>query len=260
MADTRKSGRERVPTEKMAALEADEEKKTERKFFKKYGALKATVKEAREIIKLEKEEGPIKEQISTLEARERELVEIYDILRNHKVPIREAAIRMDRANAMVRDSLNALEEVLGSLEGSFDAEDRKQIAKEFLKQEYASSVFSSTLSEMDQGVETSQTREATPVIDIDSNPGQPVESRSTLLPQDKMYPGVGVNQQPECIQGHSGEPLAKTSSPSQDEMGPEFRLGQLHDSLPDSHVEPRDKTPLQPPQTTSVDVQGLCKA
>eukprot|EP00057_Strongylocentrotus_purpuratus_P017851 XP_011672325.1 PREDICTED: uncharacterized protein LOC105442158 [Strongylocentrotus purpuratus] len=263
MADSRKSSRERQPTEKMAALQASEESKTERKFFKMYGSLKATVKAARTIIKTETEEGPIKQQISILEAGERELMETYEILRRHKVPIREATTRMDRANAMVRDSLNALEEVLGSLEGPFDAEDRKQIAKEFLKQEYASSVFSSILSEMDQGVETSQPRGATPVIDIDSNPGQPVESRNTpsLLPQDKMYPGVGVNQPPEGIQGQSAEPPAKTSSPSpQDEMGPEFRVGQLHDSLPDSHVEPRDKTPLQPPQTTSVDVQGLCKA
>ncbi|XP_063955602.1 uncharacterized protein LOC135154201 [Lytechinus pictus] len=263
MADSRKSSRERQPTEKMAALQASEESKTERKFFKMYGSLKATVKAARTIIKTETEEGPIKQQISILEAGERELMETYEILRRHKVPIREATTRMDRANAMVRDSLNALEEVLGSLEGPFDAEDRKQIAKEFLKQEYASSVFSSILSEMDQGVETSQLRGATPVIDIDSNPGQPVESRNTpsLLPQDKMYPGVGVNQPPEGIQGQSAEFPAKTSSPSfQDEMGPEFRVGQLHDSLPDSHVEPRDKTPLQPPQTTSVDVQGLCKA
>lgn len=58
---------------------------------------------------------------------------MFEDLRKHKAPIREVRERMDRANAMVRDVINALEEVVGSLGSPFDAENRKQIARELLK-------------------------------------------------------------------------------------------------------------------------------
>ena len=97
------------------------------------GPLKTIVKEARKAIKAEKEEEVIKQHIEALENGEKELVTMFEDLRNHKAPIREVRERMDRGNAMVQDVINALEEVVGSLVSPFDAEDRKQIARELLK-------------------------------------------------------------------------------------------------------------------------------
>nr|XP_054757838.1 uncharacterized protein LOC129263947 [Lytechinus pictus] len=175
----RKSSRERQPTEKMSALQASEEVKIERKFFKAYGTLKTKVKEAREVVKTGKEEELIRQKIEGLEEGEKELVDIFEVLRKNKAPIREVATRMDRANSMVRDGINALEEVLGSLVGPFDAEDRKQIARELLKQEYAQSVFSSSLSEV-PGAESSQLPEETPIPDTNS-----LASRRMMPSHDK---------------------------------------------------------------------------
>lgn len=63
---SRKSARERQPTERMAALQGEEAVKTEHKFFKNYGALKTIIKEARKAIKAEREEEVIKQHIKAL--------------------------------------------------------------------------------------------------------------------------------------------------------------------------------------------------
>lgn len=63
---SRKSSRERQPTERMAALQGEEAVKTEHKFFKNYGALKTIIKEARKAIKAEIEEEVIKQHIKAL--------------------------------------------------------------------------------------------------------------------------------------------------------------------------------------------------
>ncbi|XP_003725647.1 uncharacterized protein LOC100889672 [Strongylocentrotus purpuratus] len=86
---------------------------------------------------------------------------IFEELRRYKAPIREMRERMDRASAMVRDGINALEEVLGSLGSPFDPTDRNQIARELLKQDYAQTVYSSILSKIDPEEGPSQQNEVT---------------------------------------------------------------------------------------------------
>ena len=145
-ADSRKSLRDRKPTSKMADLQDEEVIKKERKFFKCYGVLKTNVKGAREAVKTETDEESINSFIESLEAEEHEMVKLYNDLRGLRIPLREVREKMDRASSMVRNTINALEEVLGSLGGPFDADDRNEIAQQLLRHDYAISVYSTHIS------------------------------------------------------------------------------------------------------------------
>ncbi len=143
---TRKSSRERRPTQRMIEHQEEETEKRERKFFKCYGLLKTNVKGAREAVKVEVQEEVIENLTKTLEAGEAEMLQIFNEIRTNKPPSQEVRTKMDRASAMVHDVLNALAEVLGSLTGPFDADDRGEIAQQLLKHDYGKSVYGSTAS------------------------------------------------------------------------------------------------------------------
>lgn len=91
--------------------------KKERKFFKCYGLLKAKVKGAREAIKVEVDKEELWHLMKVPDSEESDMVQIYDDFRSHETLIREVRDKMDRACAMVQDTLNVLEEVIGSLSG-----------------------------------------------------------------------------------------------------------------------------------------------
>ena len=128
----------------MAEYRQSENAKRERKFFKCYCLLKTTVKGCREAIKSDISEENIRKLQETLESAESEVLQVFNEIRNHMVPSQEVREKIDRTSAMTRDSLNALEEVIGSLEGSFDQTERQEIMQQLLRHGYAQSVYSST--------------------------------------------------------------------------------------------------------------------
>ena len=137
----RTSSRDRKQTTKGAEYQAELATKKERSFFKRYGDVKKSVWKTKEVIQTETDEQAVTLCISQAEKALSSLTEAYEDLRKLKLPSQEVRSKMDKGSAMTKDSLNKLEEVLGSLGGPLVEEDRKELAQDLLNKDYASTVF-----------------------------------------------------------------------------------------------------------------------
>ncbi len=142
----RASSRERKETEKMSQFKEDELIKKERLFYNCYGAFKSVVCKTREIAKDEIKEEELRNAIANIETHESKLIEAYKSICAQRAPSQVVKTKMDQANAVSRDTLNTLEEIIGSLNGPFVKEDRLELMDGLLKPDYARSIFGSTVS------------------------------------------------------------------------------------------------------------------
>ena len=146
IADDQRSTRKRTATMKMAELQREEMRKEERTFSKHYGSLKTVVYNAREIMKKEINLETITNQAEVLESHESKLMESFNKIRAKAVPEQSIKMKMDQSSSMVRDCINALDEIEGSLERPFIQAERKVIVRGLLVHEYAKSVYGSSVS------------------------------------------------------------------------------------------------------------------
>ncbi|ELT97589.1 hypothetical protein CAPTEDRAFT_205867 [Capitella teleta] len=81
-----------------------------------------------------------------IKEEEAELKKIYEEVRRMKAPSQLVRESMDRATTFVSDVTLTLSEVLGSLIGPFDQEERMTLANQLAEKPYARSVYGSTVS------------------------------------------------------------------------------------------------------------------
>ena len=143
---TRKSSRERRLTPKMLELKQQELAKTERKFRSAYDKWKTEVREIRSKLKCECSDNDLYNMMDAVEKLETEMKELYDSIRLDMTPNQEIRRKIDACTAVSSDLLGLMRVRLSEEGEDFDADAEKARLRMLLDNEYAKSIYGSTIS------------------------------------------------------------------------------------------------------------------
>ncbi|XP_051792767.1 uncharacterized protein LOC127530320 [Acanthochromis polyacanthus] len=141
----RRSGRTRIPTERMLAFQKEEAQKREKRLIHLYEQWKTQARKAREQLKSDIPESQIAALIDTLEKGRDDVTSLYTDIRSHLAPSGETRRRVDACDAVTKDIVKIAYERIAGIE-DYDSEAVKLRLCELLKRDYARSVYGSTVS------------------------------------------------------------------------------------------------------------------
>lgn len=139
------SPRTRKPTEKMRALQEQEQIKREEKFHKAYEKWKQQVREVRMMLKQECTEEDIGDLSDKVETRESSVLQIYNDVRSHGAPAQEVKRRMDACSAVTNDLRSLMQHRIAEVGDEWDVRAERLRLHSLLDREYAQSVYGSTV-------------------------------------------------------------------------------------------------------------------
>lgn len=147
-SETRRSSRDKRLTLKMQELKDQEFGQKEKRFKSAYEKWKVKVREVRSELKSLCSEETLFELMDTVEKGQAELRELYDGIRNIMAPSQEIKRKIDACTAVTADLLKLMGVRLTEDDMGFDAEAEKARLRMLLDNEYAQSIYGSTVSKV----------------------------------------------------------------------------------------------------------------
>lgn len=142
----RKSSRERRLTPKMLELKEQESAQREKKFKSAYEKWKTLAKEVRTKLRHECSETDLYDMMDAVEKLETELKELYINIRHQMTPSQEIRRKIDACTAVTADLMGLMKVRLTEEGEEFDAEAEKARLCMLLDNEYAKSIYGSSVS------------------------------------------------------------------------------------------------------------------
>lgn len=142
----RRSVRNKIPTPKMLALQLEEASNRERKLVATYDKWKIKARQAREQLKLDITESQLVSLIEDLDKARVDVMEVYLEIRRHSTPSADIRRRIDACDAVTADITKVVYERMSGIDGEYNEENVKQRLRELLKQDFAHSIYGSTVS------------------------------------------------------------------------------------------------------------------
>lgn len=143
---SRRSERDRKPTERWLAYAKDESAKKERKFMLTYVSFKGEVQYTRSKLKEECDKEELEGMITTLEEYESHLKQVYESLRSLTTPSQDIRRRMDSCTSVTKEVVALLKMRCSEVGKEFDAVAVKQSLSKLLQRDEARSIYGSTVS------------------------------------------------------------------------------------------------------------------
>ncbi|XP_048838156.1 uncharacterized protein LOC125712289 [Brienomyrus brachyistius] len=175
------STRQRRPTEKMQAYLEEEAQRKEKRLLKAYDEWKKQVRATREQLKGDITNSEIASLMDILESEKDNVIRLYIEIREIITPSSDTRRLIDACEAVTRDIIKVALERLSGIE-DYDSDKVKLRLRELLHQEYAQSIYSSSLPRSSKYSTASKSCSASSVI-----AGKRAEAATELAAKEVEY-------------------------------------------------------------------------